>query len=617
MGNTSFSFKGVIESFVHWRKIWEILYKADKRYFFIIIILTVLSGIFPAAVILATENLINFIQYSTEVGVIEFGNLLPYFGLFALLTFVTGVSNLVLTVFQLNYQNLLVKEINLKIIEKSVSLPYHYFEDSEIYDMLQRARTGAASKPYQIFESMINGSRSLISLISVIGILISWKWWTVFLLLLIPLVSSTSLLKVGNLFFQVNYKRVKEQRKQMYYLNLLTMDRYVKEIKLFDLSKFITERFKVLQEKFYQQDKSLFFKRFRIEMLFTTLSLAIVIYLNYVIINEAFNGVIAIGSLVAYFQAITRAQTSSQELIGTFFNIYQNNLYVNQLFKFLHLEVNNDNKEFTIEEPRSKETFLEANLPQTLEFRNVSFQYPGSKNYALKNISFCIKKGESVALVGENGSGKSTIIKLITRLYKPTEGEILFNNVPINDIPIEKWSKIIGTVFQDYIQYEFPVYENIGFGDWENIDNMKLIKEAAHNSGAHTFINSLPKEYETQLGKWFDDGVQLSGGQWQRIAIARAYMKKAHIFLLDEPTAALDPLSEIDVFNKLKDLSKDKASIFITHRYSTVKHATKIILIENGEIKEQGTHDELIALQGRYSYLYNTQVQNYLEKQPM
>ncbi|MEK4197961.1 ABC transporter ATP-binding protein [Cytobacillus sp. FSL K6-0265] len=619
MENTKFSIKSVIKSFINWKEIWIILFKANRKYFFTILTLTILSGLFPAAIILATEQLINFIQYSIQIGEFETSILFSIFGVFAFLTFISGISNLVLNVFQSNYQNLLVKEINLKIIEKSVTLPYQYFEDSEIYDMIQRARVGAASKPYQIFDSMINGSRSLISLLSVIGILISWKWWTIFLLLLIPLLSTTSLLKVGNLFFQVNYRRVKEQRKQNYYQNILTMDRYVKEVKLFNLSNFITERFKLLQDKFYEQDKKLFFKRFRTELLFTALSLFIVVYLHYLIINETFNGLIAIGSLVAYFQAVNRAQSSSQELVGTLFNIYQNNLYVNQLFKFLQLNIENNEQEKikTLGNYKEGKNLVENCSNSTLEFKNVFFKYPGNTDYTLKDLNFIIEKGESIALVGENGCGKSTIIKLITRLYTPTKGDILYNGISISEIPIKSWSDMLGAVFQDYIPYEFPVWENIGFGDLSKINNIKLIENAANNSGAHSFIEKLPKGYETQLGKWFDDGIQLSGGQWQRIAIARAYMKEAQIFLLDEPAAALDPLSEMDVFNKLRELSKGKISIFITHRYSTVRHANKIIFIDGGEIKECGTHAELIELQGSYSKLYNTQIQNYFSKQPL
>jgi ATP-binding cassette, subfamily B, bacterial NisT/SpaT len=611
MQNNNFSLKNVINSFKYWKNIWGILYETHKLYFFIILFLTVLSGLFPTSVILATESLINYIQSAVSTKTVEFSGLLKRFGLFAILTMITGISNLVLSVFQVNFQTLLVNQVNLKIINKSVNLPYKYFEDPEIYDMLQRARKGAANRPYQIFDSMINGSRNLISLISVVGILITWKWWTVFLLLLIPFTSSISLLKVGNLFFQVNYKRVKEQRKQFYYLNLLTTDRYVKEVKLFNLSNLITNRFKELQEKFYQQDKFLYFKRFRIETVFTLLSLIVVVFVHYLIVNEAFAGIIAIGSLVAYFQSINKAQSSSQELVGIFFNIYQNNLYVNQLFTFLDLSVNEIEEEEISHRSRNKELF-NGQVKKILEFRNVSFQYPGTKNFALKNVSFQICEGETIALVGENGSGKSTIIKLITRLYNPTEGEILYNNYPIRNIPIDEWSRIIGAVFQDFIQYELTAYENIGFGDWNNLDKTELIEEAAFKSGAHTVIHSLPQKYNTQLGKWFENGIQLSGGQWQKIAISRAYMKNADIYLLDEPTAALDPVSEMEVFEKLKVLTSDKISIFISHRYSTVRHASKILLLDSGIVIEEGTHEELIGLQGKYYYLYNTQLQSYV-----
>lgn len=608
MQETSFSIKKIIRSFNNWKYIWNLLFHTNKGYFLLIVSLTIISGLIPSLVILATESVIISIENIDIVDEVYFKTLLGKFFIFGFLVLLSPILNSLLSVLQMNYQVLVVNNINWKIANKSIQLSYEDFENPEIYDNLQRARQGAANRPYQIFENIIGIGQNLITFISVVGILILWKWWSVLLILFIPFMSSFSMIKIGNYFFKINYNRAKKQRKQFYYFNLLTIDKYVKEIRLYNLGNILAERFRTLQNKFYSQDKKVFFKKFRIEAIFTFISIIVIIFLQWLMVRDAVMEIIAIGSLVAYFQAIQKAQSSSQELMEELFSIYENNLFVNELFKFLHLTTARNNN-FNHFDNKLKSHYSNVNQ---LEFKDVSFKYPGTSKYVLKNVSFKIKKGETIALVGNNGSGKSTIIKLICKLYYPTTGEILYNGISINNYTDTEWYKKIGVMFQDFVQYELPVYENVGFGNWPELHNLESIQRATKFADADTLVNSLPEHYYTQLGKWFEEGIQLSGGQWQKMGISRAYMKDSNICMLDEPTAALDPQSEIRVFKKFKSLAKNKIGIFISHRYSTVRYSTKIMLFEKGKLIEEGTHEELINLKEKYFELYQAQLQSYL-----
>jgi ATP-binding cassette, subfamily B, bacterial len=318
---------------------------------------------------------------------------------------------------------------------------------------------------------------------------------------------------------------------------------------------------------------------------------------------------ITLGQLTLYTQTALQVGTSFQSVLDGISNTYENNLFVNTLFEFLEYKP-------VITSPREPQPIVneDASLGLQMEFRNVSFTYPGKDpetQAALKNVSFTIRAGETIALVGRNGAGKTTLVKLLTRLYDPDEGEILVGGRNIKEYDVKTLRQDIGVIFQDYVSYYLTARENVGIGNIDDVENMSLIESAAAKSGARQVIEELADGYETQLGRWWKDGTQLSGGQWQKIALARAFMRKARILILDEPTSSLDARAEYEVFAKFRDLTEGKTAIFISHRFSTVRLADRIFVFENGTVTESGSHIELMMQDGHYAELFNLQAEAY------
>lgn len=313
---------------------------------------------------------------------------------------------------------------------------------------------------------------------------------------------------------------------------------------------------------------------------------------------------LTLGDLTFYSQAVGQVQTSFSAILGGLSDMYENSLYLNTLYEFLDYEP-------AVQSPDDPRPLM-LPLKEGIEFRNVSFTYPGKTVPALRDVSFCIRPGESVALVGQNGAGKTTIVKLLTRLYDPHEGQILLEGHDLREYSLANVYASIGVIFQDYVTYFFSARENIGLGRIGEVESEGRVEAAAEKSGAAGFIEKLPKGYETTLGRWFDEGYQLSGGEWQKVALARAFMRDAEILILDEPTASLDARAEYDIFIRMKELTVGKMTMFISHRFSTVRLADRIVVLENGAVIEQGTHIELLAEGGTYAELFNLQAAAYL-----
>lgn len=593
----------VMRSFRYWPRIFRLLWESHRGYFFLVIVLNVIKGMIPAVLIIATERLISAVQLAPQQGMKP---ALIVFAVFASLALIQELVRLVLESYQSLYQDLLSNTVNIKLMEKAVRLPFASFENAEIYDNLQRARQDSSYRPYQIFQQVMGVISGGVTLISVAGVLVAWKWWLALIVLCIPMMSAISFLKLGEQVFLVNYNRAADRRKQFYFLHLLTTDSTVKEIKILQLGAHIVRKYREFYNTFFGQDKRLLMRRMRLSLFFQTVTFLIVGGMQLFVVWETLVGAIALGSLIAYIQAISLTQVTSYVLMQTVFSMYQNNLYISQLFVFLDVPE-------TENAAVSNQSVLIEGKHRGLEFRNVSFRYQGMSQYALKNVSFALRPGENLAIVGENGSGKSTLVKLIARLYEPTEGEILFEGKPIQSYDIDEWRSKIGAVFQDFVRYELTVRENIAYGDWRHADDEAAIQLAATRSGADEVIKHLPQGMDTQLGRMFADGMQLSGGQWQKIAIARAYMRDSDLYILDEPTAALDPASETEVFERFRELTNDKMGLYITHRYSTVRYASSIMVLEKGEIVEIGTHRQLMDQRGVYATLFQMQASSYIE----
>lgn len=594
---TTLNVKEVITSFKYWPKVFQLLWDIDKKAFLIILICVTVSGAIPALLLLANQFLINSIQLSWGQGFeLVLQALAVLIGIYLFQIVVNQVKQYTEEVYNMK----LSYSVNSMLMKKSYHLALEDFENDKIYDQLQRAQSEANHRPYQILQQILAIISSAVTFVTTAAILFTWKWWIVPCLLIIPILSTYYFLKLGKTEFVVEYKRAPLWRKLWYLNYLLTKDVTFKEVKLNNLGAHIANQYKQIYFDFLNVDKKIAKKRLTLSFTFQSINQVVIGGLTLFILFAAYMQQILIGTMVSYIQALTSTQNASSSLLQQIFSMYQNNLYIEQLFAYLEVE----ERDFDQGEEKDKE---KLETIESIEFRNVSFKYPGSQQYALKNVSFIIEKNDIVAIVGKNGSGKSTLVKLLTRLYKNYSGQILINDKPIETYTVQSVREQIGVVFQDFVKYELTVRENIGYGNLTQMDNDYAIYQAAHKTGIFSLIESFPQKLDTQLGKWFEDGHQLSGGQWQKIAIARAFMKDSSMFVLDEPSSALDPQAEKEIFDKFHSLTKDKIGLYISHRFTTVKHATNILVLDAGTVVESGTHESLMRRNGLYNELYGIQ----------
>ncbi|MGH2485595.1 MAG: ABC transporter ATP-binding protein, partial [Ktedonobacterales bacterium] len=444
----------------------------------------------------------------------------------------------------------------------------------------------------------------LVTFLSMIAVLTQLEWWIAALALLAPIPAFFADMRYGWWGYQLMRRQSPLRREMTYYGNLLTTDTYNKEIKLFTLGGLFIDLYRKQAQKFYEQARGIIVPRYSASFLLGLGSLAAdgVVYLYVAMRTVA--GRITLGDLTLYTQAALALGNAFQGLLEGISSTYENNLFVNTLFEFL---------EYTPAISNPTNGLRPEGDGLTIEFRHVSFTYPGrdQNEPTLRDVSFTIEAGESVALVGRNGAGKTTIVKLLTRLYDPDEGQILVNGHDIREYDLDALRAQIGVIFQDYVTYYLTASRNIGVGRVQDIDDLAGVRAAAAKSGASSVIEKLPQGYDSMLGKWFEQGNQLSGGEWQKIALARAFMRDAHLLILDEPTSSLDPQAEYEVFARFRELTVGKTAIFISHRFSTVRLASHILVLENGRVREEGTHAELLARGERYAELFNLQANAY------
>ncbi|MGB5336941.1 MAG: ABC transporter ATP-binding protein, partial [Woeseiaceae bacterium] len=389
---------------------------------------------------------------------------------------------------------------------------------------------------------------------------------------------------------------------QMYLETVIAREDGVKEVKLFQLGPRLLQRYRDIFKKLFVEDRRLTLRRDGWGFVLGLISTA-ALYAAYAwIVITTIAGAITLGAMTMYLVLFRQGQSAVAAILTSISGMYEDNLYLSNLYEYL---------EQPVPAPRGEAT-RGPDPEQGLEFRDVSFRYPGAAQNALSNISLQVRPGESLALVGENGSGKTTLIKLLTRLYEPTEGNILLDGLDLREWDVESLRRRIGVIFQDFGRYQFSVGENIGAGDVRHIADEERWKEAAKTGMSAPFIEAMPEGYQTQLGRWFKDGRELSGGQWQKIALSRAFMRsEADILVLDEPTAAMDASSEAAVFEHFRTASSNKMTILISHRFSTVRAAAQIIVIHDGKILERGSHESLLAEDGQYAHLFRLQAAGY------
>ena len=519
-------------------------------------------------------------------------------GLVVLLTGAQRIN----TVCQSILRVLLGNKINVMILEKALTLELAHFEDAEYYDKLVRARREASSRPLSLVIKTFDLFRDIIVLISIGIYLFQFSPYAVLLLGLAGIPSFLAEAKFSGEAFRIHRRRSAERRMQIYLEMVLTREDGVKEVKLLQLGKLFLERYVDIFRNIYKEDKSLVLRRGFWGYVLGLLASAAFYFAYGWVGFAAIAGAITIGQMTMYIAQFRLGQNAVTNSLTSINGMYEDNLYLSNLTEYLSHMV----------PEQTGEQVAGPNPADGIRFENVSFYYPGSDIAALKSVDLHITPGESLAIVGENGSGKTTLIKLLTRLYTPSEGKIFLEGLELKDWDIETLRQKIGVIFQDFAKYQLIVGENIGIGDVENIEELPKIEEAARKGMADVFVKDLPSDYQTQLGTWFKDGKELSGGQWQKIALSRAFMRsKADVLILDEPTAAIDAKAEAEIFAHFRDLTANRISIIISHRFSTVRMADHIIVLEKAEIHEQGSHEELLKKDGQYAHLFKLQAQGY------
>jgi ATP-binding cassette, subfamily B, bacterial len=497
---------------------------------------------------------------------------------------------------------LLGQRVNVMILEKALTLQLAHFEDSEFYDKLTRARREASSRPLSLVTRTFGLAQNAISLVSYGVLLAQFSPWAVAVLLLAGLPAFLAETKFSGDAFRLFRWRSPETRMQMYLETVLAREDHAKEVKLYGLGPLLLGRYRDIFHTLYREDRKLAIRRdgwgFVLGLIGT-----VTLYAAYGWIALAtVAGRITLGQMTMYLMLFRQGQSAVAAILSAIGGMYEDNLYLSTLYEYLDTPV-----------PAAEGRALQGPQPEDgIRFENVSFTYPGAEAPALQDIDLHIRPGESLALVGQNGSGKTTLIKLLTRLYDPDRGRILLDGRDLREWDDATLRQRIGVIFQDFARYQMRVGENVGVGDVEHFEDRARWQEAADMGMATPFIATLPAGFETQLGKWFRDGRELSGGQWQKIALARAFMRsRADILVLDEPTAAMDAAAEATIFEHFRGLTKNRIAILISHRFSTVRMADQIIVIQDGRIIERGSHDDLMAQDGHYAHLFKLQAQGY------
>ncbi|WP_238492618.1 ABC transporter ATP-binding protein [Streptococcus suis] len=584
-----FTLKNFFQTILTIPKTIRLIFRIERKYASYLIILNILQSIIPLASLFIYQELINAVL---KKGSNIFSVLIVYILMQMMLSILSQLNSYISEKFNMN----LSYNLNLKLLKKTSSLNLIDFEQADTYNLIENIVQDSTYKPFQLFNAIIGVITGFLSLLTSIIYVSTWNVAVSTFLLIIPVISLVIFMRVGQLEFLIQWERANSEREVWYINYLLTHDFSFKEIKLNGISQHFIDKYGTLKRNFMNQDLNISKKK----VLFRGSLDILLNFINgiaiFMMIQSIRSGKLLVGNFVSLIQAITRVNTYSQSMIQNTYIIYNTSLFMEQLFKFFDMEVSN------ISIQNSRISRIEKRIDK-IKVNNLSFIYPGSVKKTLEDINVEFNKGELVAIVGKNGSGKSTLVKLLSGLYQPSEGQIYYNNESSDVLDLSYYQNNVSVLFQDFVKFELSVRENIGLSDVNSISDSK-IKKHIDNLKLNFLTAENNFNLNQRLGTWFNDSRQISGGQWQKVALARTFFKNASIYILDEPSSALDPVSEKEIFDEFVTRSRDKIALFVSHNLMAASRADRIIVMQDGRIIDEGKHDDLISKSKYYRELY-------------
>lgn len=578
----------------------KLLWRASRKMFVIIFISNFTVGITTPISLWIWKEFIDSLTQVLKSGTIEINKIFFWILMHLVVTMFKSIIDNTSEYYKETYSEYIDKSITKNVMSKVLKLSLEDFDNHETYNDIQKSNQQSLARSMSILQTTISIIKNVTSLVGTMALLVEINNFIIILCIF----SSAPLFyiscRVLNKWFNIFNERYETTRFLDYLKTIIIKNENIKEIKVYNSGNYILGIILNIQDKYITQNKKIR-RRFLaenalIDLIDNILTYSIKILLIYISVKSK----LSIGSITMYISSVDSLKGSVGSLLSSLSSAYEDCLYMQSLFTLLDMTTEDQENKFK----------LESNI-DSIELKNVSFKYPGTDKYVIKDINLKFNSNKTYAIVGLNGSGKTTLIKIILGFYKPTKGEVLLNGINIENYNKSSLYNHISAIFQDFIKYPFDIKTNIGIGNFKEIENMNLIRNAAKNAGADLFIKDLPQEYNTKLQKEWSESVDLSLGQWQKIAISRSLMKPASLLILDEPTSSLDVLSEYDIFNRLKEIKKNKLCIFVTHRLTNICLADQIIVMESGKVIEQGSHVDLIDSSGVYSELYEIQAEYY------
>ena len=585
--------------------VFLLIWQATPRLAIARLIILFIQGILPLVSLYLTKLIVDVLAANVDNSdkIAVFNELIWLLLLVAIVTIIVNVCNSLGEMVNAAQSQRVTDYVESVLYRQAMAIDIEYYETPRYLDILQRAQRAAPYKPVEILQHLTLFVQNVISFVGVVALLLSLNWIIAAVLFAAAVPAMIVKFKYAGKLYHWYQQKTEVERQSSYFAWILTSDTLVKEIRLFNFGHIFVKRFLKLKALLYQEQLGILKKRTVANLIVQVVSAIMLLGAYSFIIYQTVIGTLKLGDLVLYHQGFNRGQHSLASLITNLSRLYGDNLFLANLNEFLELKP----KLIRASNPQA----VPKPIQQGIVFDNVSFSYPNSSRVALKNINLTIKPGETIALVGENGSGKTTLVKLICRLYDVSQGSITIDGLDVRQIEPSTWQRHISAIFQDFGCYNLSARDNIWLGDIELDPADDRVIDAARRSGADEVIKNLKHGYENILGKQFGEGEELSGGQWQKIALSRAFLRDSQVIILDEPTSAMDPKAEEKVFSKFREPIENQAAILVTHRLSTVTMADCIYVMSDGLIAESGTHQELMNLKGIYADLFETQAKNY------